>query len=122
MKTETHDVLPLRADHFQAEVLENSRPVLIDFWAPWCGPCRMLKPMLQEAASALGDAVDVRTVNVDEEPGLAQAFHVQGIPYLVVMQGNRALTGWSGVAPAAEIVRRVQTALAAPENSPAPAP
>ena len=75
--------------NFEAEVLKADRPVLVDFWAPWCGPCRMLAPVLAEVAEAKGDKIRVGKVNVDEEPELAARYGITGIPaMLLFVNGN----------------------------------
>lgn len=109
--TTTGSVLTLDRSNFQAEVLESQTPVLIDFWAPWCGPCQMMKPHLAEAARQLQGQVRVGAVNVDEEPALSEAFGVRGIPMLALVQGTRILDAWSGVTPAADLVKRVREKL-----------
>lgn len=92
---------------FREEVLENSMPILIDFWAPWCPPCRALKPVLDEAAKMLEGKVRIAKVNVDEEPQLSAAFGIQSIPTLVLMKGDRALGVFQGFMPANTLVKQV---------------
>lgn len=84
MSNET--TVKVTTDNFETEVLKSSEPVLIDFWAPWCGPCRMIAPVLDELAPQYQGRVKVAKVNVDEEPALAQAFRVRGIPTLCAVK------------------------------------
>ena len=74
--------------NFEDEVMKSDRPVLLDFWAPWCGPCRMLAPEVNEIADEHPE-IKVGKINVDEEPGLANAFQISSIPTLVLMKGGR---------------------------------
>lgn len=87
------------AARFGKEVLESDIPVLIDFWAPWCGPCRMVAPLLDEASAEYDSRLKVVKVNVDEEPGLARDFRVQSIPTLVIVKNGSPVDGLVG-APA----------------------
>lgn len=112
MSTASGLVQPLTLSIFESDVLKGDLPVLIDFWAPWCGPCRMMKPILDEASQALQGRVKVMTLNVDEEPALAQVFNVQGIPTLVLMKGSRVLSSWSGVRPLPALLSSVESGLA----------
>lgn len=84
--------------NFQKEVMESQVPVLLDFWAPWCGPCRMVAPVLDEIA-AEKSGVKVGKVNVDEQPALAAQFGVMSIPTLVVMKGGRVANKSVGALP-----------------------
>ena len=87
------------ADNFEDEVLSSKEPVIIDFWAPWCGPCRMIGPVLDELAPQFEGRVKVAKVNVDEEPELAQSFQVRGIPALYAVKGGEVvdqMVGWGG--------------------------
>lgn len=116
MNTTPSLVEPLTLASFEPTVLKGDLPVLIDFWAPWCGPCRMMKPILEEASQALNGKVKVMTLNVDEEPALAQVFNVQGIPTLVLMKGSRVLSSWSGVRPLPALLHAVELGLAQSET------
>lgn len=75
-------IVHVTQDSFEEEILNSPEPVVIDFWAPWCGPCRAIAPVLDELAGAYDGQVKVAKINVDEEPALAQAFQVRGIPTL----------------------------------------
>ena len=77
----------INKDNFEAEVLNSEKPVLIDFWAPWCGPCKMVKPLVEELA-AQRDDIKVGLINVDEEVELARKFRVMSIPTLMVFKGG----------------------------------
>ncbi len=76
---------------FQVEVKDATEPVVVDFWAPWCGPCRQIGPVLEELADSYAGKVKVAKVNVDEEPALAQAFGVRGIPTLTVLHRGESI-------------------------------
>jgi thioredoxin 1 len=90
---------------FQADVLANTKPVLVDFWAEWCGPCRMVSPILDEIAAEYGDKIEIVKVNVDNEPGLAQQYGITGIPALQVFHNGEIVKSMVGAKPKAIIVQ-----------------
>ena len=83
--------------NFKQEVLESDKPVLIDFWASWCAPCRMLSPVIDEIAEEKGEEVKVCKINVDEEPSLAQKYNVMSIPTLIVIKNGKVINVSVGV-------------------------
>ena len=96
-------VLTITKDNFQKEVLESPKKVLVDFWASWCGPCRMLSPLVDEVAEERTDIV-VGKVNVDEQPELAAQFRVMSIPTLLVFQGGKAVRQSVGAVPKEQVL------------------
>ena len=92
---------------FEREVLGADRPVLVDFWAPWCGPCRMVAPALESLAREHGNALKVVKVNVDENPGLAGRYRAMSIPTMIVVKGGREVDRWVGALPENAIRSRV---------------
>ena len=96
-------VMHINKNNFLEEVMNSDKPVLVDFWANWCGPCRMLAPILDEVAKERGD-VKVCKVNVDEQPELAAEFQIMTIPTLVVFKGGRAVNQSVGVKPKKQIL------------------
>lgn len=97
---------------FQADVLDNPKPVMVDFWAEWCGPCRMVSPILDEIASEYSDKIDIVKVNVDEEPELAMKYGVTGIPMMAVFQGGSIAKQMVGARPKTAIVEDLASFLA----------
>ena len=89
--------------NFEEEVLKSEIPVLLDFWATWCGPCRMIAPALEEIANEYEGKIKVGKVNVDEEGALAAQFGVTGIPYVVLMKDGKIADSFVGYRPKAEI-------------------
>ncbi len=104
-------IVQLTKDTFDKEVMEESRPVIIDFWASWCGPCRMQSPILDEAAQIMGDQIKVCKLNVDEEPTVAADFQVSSIPTLVYLKNGRTVSRMVGVQTKETIVNTLQSML-----------
>ena len=96
-------VINIKKNNFQNEVLNSEMPVLLDFWAPWCGPCQMVGPIVDEIADERVD-IKVGKVNVDEQPELAAQFGVMSIPTLVVMKNGKIVNQVTGARPKAQIL------------------
>ena len=94
--------ITITKENFEAEVLRSDKPVLVDFWATWCGPCRMIAPVLSEIARERSD-VKVGKINVDEQPDLANEFRIASIPTLLVFRGGQVMNQMVGVRPKATI-------------------
>ena len=97
----------INKNNFQNEVMNSDKPVLLDFWAPWCAPCRMVVPIIEEIA---GERPDIRVgkINVDEQPELASEFSIMSIPTLVVMKNGKIVQQVSGVRPKNAILEMLQ--------------
>jgi thioredoxin 1 len=96
-------VVHLTKDNFDSIVNQNEKSVLIDFWAPWCGPCQMLGPIIEEIAAERDDVI-IAKVNVDDEPELASRFGVSSIPMLVVLKDGKVINQSVGARPKAQIL------------------
>ena len=84
---------------FATEVLGSDKPVLVDFWAPWCGPCKMLSPVIEKVAGQLGDRMSFVKLNTDENPNIAGSYGVSGIPCLILFKGGQAVDRIVGFVP-----------------------
>ncbi|HWL03953.1 MAG TPA: thioredoxin [Xanthobacteraceae bacterium] len=88
---------------FESEVLKAEGPVVVDFWAEWCGPCKMIAPALDEISSSLGDKVKIVKLNVDENPKIAQQYGIMSIPTLMMFKGGELASRQVGAAPKAKL-------------------
>jgi thioredoxin 1 len=105
--TGDHRPLSVTDGTFEQEVLRSSLPVLVDFWAPWCGPCRMVEPILEKLAPDIARQMRVVKVNVDENPATAQRYRVQSIPTMIVIKNGQIADRWAGALPEAALRSRL---------------
>ncbi|MBR6766353.1 MAG: thioredoxin [Clostridia bacterium] len=97
-------VINITKANFQEEVINSNKPVLVDFWASWCGPCRMVSPIVDEIAEERSD-IKVCKINVDEQPELAAAYQVMTIPTLMVIKEGQIISQSAGAKPKAQILK-----------------
>ena len=104
---------------FQADVIDRSAtvPVVVDLWAPWCGPCKTLGPMIEKAVADTGGAVELAKVNVDDNPAVAQAFNVQSIPAVFAIREGQVVDQFIGAVPEAQVTAFVQRLAPAPSEA-----
>ena len=101
-------ILQVSDDSFEADVLKASEPVLVDFWAEWCGPCKTLGPILDDVAKEIGEKATILKVNVDDNPELAQKFGIRGIPTMILFKNGQATKTLVGVQPKDEIKKSLE--------------
>ena len=104
------DISELNEGNFDAEVLQSSQPVLVDFWAPWCGPCRMIAPLVEELAGEYAGAAKFGKVNIDDNQNLAVTYGVSSIPTLMVFKGGQVLQSLVGMQPKARLKQALDSA------------
>lgn len=93
-----------------AKIIESEQPVLVDFSAEWCGPCKMMHPILQDLKKRLGDKVKIVKIDIDKNPNLAQQYQVQGVPTLMIFKDSKLVWRESGVRPVHELEKQVLAA------------
>jgi thioredoxin 1 len=106
------EITTVSDDNFQATVVEADKPVLVDFWAPWCGPCRMVAPVLEEIQQERGDALQIVKLNVDENPETAAKFQVMSIPTLILFKNGEAVHKVIGALPKRRLEAELEPVLA----------
>ncbi|MBI4898100.1 MAG: thioredoxin [Actinobacteria bacterium] len=106
------EITSVSDDNFQAAVVEADKPVLVDFWAPWCGPCRMVAPVLEEIQAERGDAIQIVKLNVDENPETAGKYQVMSIPTLILFKNGEVAHKVIGALPKRRLEAELEPALA----------
>ncbi len=104
------NTLEITDDNFQNEVVNSSEPVLVDFWAPWCGPCRQIAPLIDQLADEYAGSVKVGKLNIDENPQVTSQFGIQSIPTLMVFKGGEVTERFVGAPPRARITEALNSA------------
>ena len=105
------NVINLTESNFESEVIHSSVPVLVDFWAPWCGPCRMLSPVIDEIAQERAGQAKVAKLNVDDAPALAARFQINSIPALLFFKGGQVEQQLVGTAPKSALLSKLDALL-----------
>jgi thioredoxin 1 len=98
-------------EDFEANVLNSSKPVVVDFWAEWCGPCKMIGPSLEELSEELGEQVTIAKVNIDDHPDTPSKYGVRGIPTMILFKDGEVVDTKVGAAPKAAIKSWIETSL-----------
>jgi len=103
------NLLTITEQNFEQEVLKSDLPVVLDFWAVWCGPCRMIAPTIEQLSDEMAGKIKVGKVNVDEQPGIAAAFNIMSIPTVTLTKGNSLLMQSVGVKPKETLKREIES-------------
>jgi thioredoxin 1 len=98
-------------DNFSSDVLQSGKPVLVDFWAEWCGPCKMIGPALEEISDELGEQVTIAKLNIDDHPDTPAKYGVRGIPTMILFKDGQPVETKVGAAPKAELKRWLEASL-----------
>jgi len=96
---------------FAEEVLQSDKPVMVDFWAEWCGPCRKVSPLLEEIANEMSDKIDIVKLNIDENPETTRAYRIMSIPTMTIFKNGQPVKSVVGARPKAELVRVIESVL-----------
>lgn len=97
--------------NFASDVLKSDKPVLVDFWAEWCGPCRKVAPLLEEIAGEMGDQISIVKLNIDENPETARTYRIMSVPTLTIFKNGEPVQSIAGAKPKGELVRLIEAAL-----------
>ncbi|MFN3870383.1 MAG: thioredoxin [Aquificaceae bacterium] len=104
-------VIVLNESNWQTEVINSDKPVLVDFWAPWCGPCRIIAPIIEEIAMEMGDVIKVGKLNTDENPNIAMRYGIRAIPTIMLFKKGEVVDTRIGVQPKEAIKQMVNSHL-----------
>jgi thioredoxin 1 len=104
------NVVEITDSNFDQQVLKSNEPVLVDFWAPWCGPCRMIAPLVEELAGENRGSIKVGKVNIDDNPAAAQNYGVSSIPTLMLFKGGKIVNQFVGVQPKNRLQQAIDAA------------
>jgi len=103
------NTLEVTESNFKSEVLESAKPVLVDFWAEWCGPCKMIAPIVEEIATNHGDKIRVGKLDADAHPGVLQNYQIMGIPTLILFKGGEPVVRIVGYKPKEQIFGQLES-------------
>lgn len=107
----SQNMITLTTSNFENDVLKATRPILVDFWATWCGPCRMVGPILEELAQEMSDVLSVAKLDVDAEPTIAAKYQIMSIPTMILFKDGKEVTRLMGAMPKAAIKQRIESHL-----------
>jgi thioredoxin 1 len=96
---------------FVSDVLQSDKPVLVDFWAEWCGPCRKVSPVLEEIAKEMADKITIVKLNIDENPETTRAYRVMSVPTITIFKGGQPVQSVAGAKPKGDLVRLIESVL-----------